>query len=43
MHILLVDDDSFLRDMYATKFTESGYTVDAAPNGEAALQLLKDK
>ncbi|MEL6805894.1 MAG: response regulator transcription factor [Bacteroidota bacterium] len=43
MHILLVDDDSFLRDMYATKFTESGHTVSAAASGEEGLQVLKDK
>lgn len=42
MRILLVDDDSFLRDMYATKFVESGHKVDAAKNGEEALRLLKD-
>ncbi|MEZ4200290.1 MAG: response regulator [Candidatus Paceibacterota bacterium] len=40
MHILLVDDDSFLRDMYATKFKEAGHTVDAAENGEAALSAI---
>ena len=43
MHILLVDDDAFLRDMYATKFSESGHTVEAAESGEAALQILGDK
>lgn len=42
MHILLVDDDSFLRDMYATKFTESKHTVETATTGQQALQLLTD-
>lgn len=42
MNILLVDDDSFLRDMYATKFVESGHKVDAAKSGEEALKLLKN-
>lgn len=40
MKILLVDDDVFLRDMYATKFTELGHEVKAAENGERALELI---
>ncbi len=40
MKILLVDDDAFLRDMYATKFTERGYTIDAAETAESALAKL---
>ncbi len=43
MRILLVDDDSFLRDMYATKFVESNHEVEAAENGTVALQLLQEK
>lgn len=43
MKILLVDDDSFLRDMYATKFKEEGDTVDAAETPQDALLQLKDK
>lgn len=42
MHILLVDDDSFLRDLYATKFKESGHEVDTAKNGEEGLEKIKD-
>lgn len=42
MKILLVDDDAFLRDMYATKFTESGDDVQVAANGAEALQKLSD-
>jgi two-component system, chemotaxis family, chemotaxis protein CheY len=41
MKILLVDDDAFLRDMYATKFTQSGDTVSAAEDGTAALITLR--
>ncbi|MEM9336373.1 MAG: response regulator [Patescibacteria group bacterium] len=37
MKILLVDDDSFLRDMYATKFAEAGHTVMTAQSGAEAL------
>ncbi len=37
MKILLVDDDVFLRDMYATKFGELGHEVTTAETGEIAL------
>lgn len=40
--ILLVDDDAFLRDMYATKFAEVGYQVDAADGPLAALRKLEE-
>jgi len=43
MKILLVDDDAFLRDMYATKFTELGDTVETASSGTEALTLLTDR
>jgi DNA-binding response OmpR family regulator len=42
MKILLVDDDAFLRDMYATKFTQKGYEVDVAETAEVALSKLHD-
>ncbi len=41
MKILLVDDDAFLRDMYATKFTERGDQVVAFENGKDALLALQ--
>lgn len=41
MKILLVDDDSFLLDMYATKFTASKHTVDTAKTVESALEKLR--
>jgi CheY-like chemotaxis protein len=40
MKILLVDDDVFLRDMYATKFGELGHEVITAESGERALEVL---
>ncbi len=40
--ILLVDDDAFLRDMYATKFSEIGHTVDVAETAERALTKLRE-
>jgi len=35
--ILIVDDDKFLTDMYALKFTEHGFTVEVAESGALAL------
>lgn len=43
MKILLVDDDVFLRDMYATKFGELGHTVTTAETGEIALEQMKSE
>jgi CheY-like chemotaxis protein len=41
MKILLVDDDVFLRDMYATKFGEHGHTITVAETAERALDELE--
>ena len=41
MKILLVDDDAFLRDMYATKFSELDHTIDVAATSETALLKLR--
>jgi CheY-like chemotaxis protein len=41
MKLLLVDDDAFLRDMYATKFTELGHVVDVADGATMALAKLE--
>jgi CheY-like chemotaxis protein len=43
MKILLVDDDVFLRDMYATKFGELGHSVITAETGEIALEHIRDE
>jgi CheY-like chemotaxis protein len=40
MKILLVDDDAFLRDMYATKFAEHEHEVLSADSPVTALQQL---
>ncbi len=40
--ILLVDDDKFLLDMYAIKFSKSGYEVKTADSTDGALKLIKD-
>jgi CheY-like chemotaxis protein len=39
--IILVDDDDFLTDMYATKFSHSGVSVDVCKSGEIFLEKLK--
>lgn len=43
MKILLVDDDAFLRDMYATKFSELKFTIDVAETAENALAKLREQ
>ena len=43
MKILLIDDDAFLRDMYATKFTECGHAVEAADSAVSALIKLQQE
>ncbi len=39
--ILIIDDDSFLLDMYALKFGKSEFNVSAALGPEAALEKLR--
>lgn len=38
--LLLVDDDAFLREMYALRFSESGYDVHIAETGHQALTFI---
>ncbi len=40
--ILIIDDDTFLLDMYTLKFKEEGYEVESAVSGEEALRKLRD-
>ena len=39
--VLLVDDDTFLLDMYSMKFTGSGYQVQASLSTKDALEALR--
>lgn len=39
--ILIVDDDNFLLDMYALKFSQNNFEVYAASSGVHALEKLK--
>lgn len=40
--ILLVDDDSFLLNMYSMKFEKNGYEVSAVLSSQEAINKLKD-
>ena len=40
--ILLVDDDKFLLDMYALKFSKAGYEVKSADSTDTALKMVRD-
>jgi signal transduction histidine kinase len=42
-HVLVIDDEQGLRDMLAYGLTPRGYTVEAAPDGEAGLQKIQAK
>jgi len=39
--ILFVDDDQFLLDMYALKFSKNGFEVNTAQGPDAALKLIR--
>jgi CheY-like chemotaxis protein len=41
MKLLLIDDDAFLRDMYAVKFTSSGHKVEVSDSAVKALSLVR--
>ena len=40
-NVLIVDDDKFLLDMYAMKFTQAGYMVHASLSVKNALETLR--
>ena len=42
MKILFVDDDKFLLDMYALKFSKNGFEVRVAQGSEEALKIIQD-
>ena len=39
-HILIVDDEQYLNDLYTELLTSEGYTVTSAFNGKEALTLI---
>jgi DNA-binding response OmpR family regulator len=40
-HVFVIDDDVFLLDMYATKFTQREFQVSSAPGTLEALEKLR--
>lgn len=40
-HILLVEDDIFIAELYQRAFSRAGYQITVAKNGEAALDEAK--
>ena len=42
LSILFVDDDKFLLDMYALKFSKNNFDVHTAQNAEDALKMIRD-
>jgi PAS domain S-box-containing protein len=41
-HILIMDDEEFIRDVACIMLTNLGYTVDCAASGEQAIAFVKD-
>ena len=41
MRVLVAEDDRGLREALSRGLRESGYTVDAVPDGQAALEYLR--
>lgn len=40
-HILVVDDDAYIRDLYEEVLKNEGYTVTCAADGKEAFDLMK--
>jgi DNA-binding response OmpR family regulator len=43
IHVLIVEDDSFLANIYKTKFDMEGFKVSVSENGEAGWNDVKKK
>ena len=41
MHILIADDDGFIRQVFSTELTKVGYTVSTAEDGDHALAMMR--
>lgn len=39
--ILIIEDDTFLSEMYATKLTQAGYQVEVADEGQKGIEKAK--
>ena len=40
--ILIIEDDPFLSEMYATKFTQNGFKIEVAIDGKSGLDKIKE-
>jgi DNA-binding response OmpR family regulator len=43
IHVMLVEDDEFLSDIYKKKFEMEGFKITYADNGEKGLEEIKKK
>jgi DNA-binding response OmpR family regulator len=43
VHVLIIEDDTFLANIYKTKFEMEGFQVSVSENGEAGLGDVKKK
>ena len=43
IHVLLIEDDTFLANIYKTKFEMEGFVVDVAENGELGLKEVQKR
>lgn len=41
--IILVEDEDFIRDLYARQLTKAGFLVKTAADGQTGLELLKNE
>lgn len=41
--ILLVEDEDFIRELYARQLTKAGFMVKSAPDGQGGLSMLKNE
>lgn len=42
LHVLLIEDDQFLRELYQLALVEAGFTVQAAQDAQEGLDLLDE-
>ena len=40
--ILIIEDDTFLSEMYATKLTQAGFKVEIADDGQKGIDKAKE-
>jgi DNA-binding response OmpR family regulator len=41
--ILLIEDDPLIIEIYTTQLKKAGFEVESAPDGEKALEMIKEK